>query len=48
VRYRHTVLDPGGSAPAAKLVEKFLGRPFTFAAYEKWLNEDENGQTSSQ
>jgi thimet oligopeptidase len=38
-RYRDAVLAPGGSAPAAKLVENFLGRPFTFDAYQAWLNE---------
>ena len=38
-RYRDAVLAPGGSAPAAKLVETFLGRPFSFAAYQAWLNE---------
>jgi thimet oligopeptidase len=38
-RYRNTVLAPGGSAPAAKLVENFLGRPFNFKAWEAWLNE---------
>ncbi|HET7224725.1 MAG TPA: M3 family metallopeptidase [Candidatus Eisenbacteria bacterium] len=38
-RYRQTVLAPGGSAPAAKLVENFLGRPFSFEAYRTWLNE---------
>ncbi len=38
-RYRDAVLAPGGSAPAAKLVENFLGRPFNFNAYEAWLNE---------
>ena len=38
-RYRDTVLAPGGSAPAAKLVENFLGRPFNFNAYQAWLNE---------
>ena len=38
-RYRDTVLAPGGSAPAAKLVENFLGRPFSFDAYQAWLNE---------
>jgi thimet oligopeptidase len=32
-------LAPGGSAPAAKLVENFLGRPFNFNAYQAWLNE---------
>jgi thimet oligopeptidase len=38
-RYREMVLAPGGSKPAAKLVEDFLGRPFNFAAWQKWLNE---------
>ena len=38
-RYRDTVLAPGGSLPAAKLVENFLGRPFNFEAYRNWMNE---------
>jgi thimet oligopeptidase len=38
-RYRKTVLAAGGSAPAAKLVEKFLGRPFGFESYQRWLDE---------
>jgi thimet oligopeptidase len=38
-RYRDTVLGAGGSAPAATLVEKFLGRPFNFNAYQAWLNQ---------
>ncbi len=37
-RYRDAVLAKGGSAPAAKLVESFLGRPFGFDAYQSWLN----------
>ena len=37
-RYRDAVLAAGGSAPAAKLVEDFLGRPYDFKAYEEWLN----------
>jgi thimet oligopeptidase len=32
------VLEPGGSRPAAQLVEAFLGRPHGFEAYEAWLN----------
>jgi thimet oligopeptidase len=36
-RYRDAVLVPGGSAPAATLVERFLGRPFGFDAWRKWL-----------
>jgi thimet oligopeptidase len=39
-RYRRTVLEAGGSAPAAELVRRFLGRPFSFDAYERWLNEE--------
>ena len=37
-RYRHDVLEPGGSKPAASLVTDFLGRPYGFKAYEDWLN----------
>ena len=33
-KYRETVLAPGGSKPAAKLVGDFLGRPFEFKAWE--------------
>jgi len=36
--YRQTVLEPGGSKPAATLVTDFLGRPYGFKAYEDWLN----------
>jgi thimet oligopeptidase len=39
-KYRRTVLEPGGSKPAAKLVEDFLGRPYSFKPYEAWLNGD--------
>ena len=37
-RYRDTVFTPGSSKPAAMLVQDFLGRPFTFDAWERWLN----------
>ena len=36
-KYRRAVLEPGGSKPAAQLVEDFLGRPFNFKAYQTWL-----------
>ena len=39
VRYRRMILEPGGSAPAARLVEDFLGRPFSFDAWRRWLEE---------
>jgi thimet oligopeptidase len=37
--YRRAVLDPGGSIEATKLVERFLGRPSQFDAYQHWLDE---------
>lgn len=36
-RYRDLVLKPGGSKDAKDLVEDFLGRSFSFDAFEKWL-----------
>jgi len=36
-RYRESILEPGGSAPAGELVQRFLGRPFGFEAFESWL-----------
>ena len=38
-RYRKLILERGGSAPAARLVEDFLGRPFTFDAWRRWLEK---------
>jgi len=40
-RYRHLVLEPGGSMPAAQLVHNFLGRDFNTKAYEAWLKAKE-------
>jgi thimet oligopeptidase len=37
MRYRRTVLDPGGSVSANDLVRNFLGRPQSFAAFQQWL-----------
>ena len=39
-RYREMVLNPGGSLPAAQLVENFLGRPFNLKAYQKYLQAE--------
>ncbi|GEL94094.1 M3 family metallopeptidase [Cellulomonas composti] len=36
-RYREEILAPGGTADAADLVERFLGRPREFDAFEAWL-----------
>jgi thimet oligopeptidase len=39
LRYRRLILERGGSAPAARLVEDFLGRPFSFDAWRRWLED---------
>lgn len=44
-RYRDEVLAPGGRRDAADLVAAFLGRPYSFAAFERWLNEVPVGRT---
>ena len=36
-RYREAVLEPGSSRPAARLIEDFLGRPYSTDAYRAWL-----------
>ena len=37
--YRDKVLVPGGTRDAADLVREFLGRPYDFAAYERFLRD---------
>jgi thimet oligopeptidase len=36
--YRDKILRPGGNKDAADLVADFLGRPFSFKSFEKWLD----------
>lgn len=38
-RYRDRVLAKGGTADAADLVKDFLGRDYSFAAFERYLSE---------
>jgi thimet oligopeptidase len=38
-RYLETVFAQGSAKPAATLVSEFLGRPFSFDAWERWLNQ---------
>jgi thimet oligopeptidase len=37
-KYRDSVLVPGGSKDAADLVKNFLGRPYGFESFKKWLD----------
>ena len=40
MRYRRSVLEPGGSRPGNLLVLDFLGREHSFTAFEKWVGEE--------
>lgn len=40
-RYRKTILEPGGSKPAAELVKDFLGREWNMDAFRAYLKEGE-------
>jgi thimet oligopeptidase len=46
-RYRDRVLAPGGSRDAADLVADFLGRPYDFTAFQRWLERDDEPVTAS-
>lgn len=37
--YREKILEQGGSQDAADMVEKFLGRDYSFEAFQRWLEK---------
>ena len=43
MRYRRTVLEPGGSKPGTELVRGFLGRPQNLEAFKQWMDEEFRG-----
>jgi thimet oligopeptidase len=44
MRYRKTVMEPGGSMSANDLVKNFLGRPQSYEAFRAWMNEEFAGK----
>jgi thimet oligopeptidase len=40
-KYRDKILVAGGTKPAADLVKDFLGRPYDFKAFERYLTTDQ-------
>jgi len=49
MRYRHVVLEPGGSMSANDLVKNFLGRPQNMTAFQHWMGEEfESGAASAR
>lgn len=48
MRYRRTVLEPGGSTSANDLVKNFLGRPQNMTAFQHWMEKEfETAPTSA-
>lgn len=37
-RIRNAVLEASGAKPTDDIVRDFLGRPYSFKAYEEWLD----------
>lgn len=44
LRYRRTVLEPGGSVSANDLVKNFLGRPQSMQALQRWMAAEFNAE----
>jgi thimet oligopeptidase len=40
MRYRKTVLEPGGSMPGKEIVQRFLGREQSLDAFIRWIGEE--------
>jgi thimet oligopeptidase len=40
MRYRQSILEPGGSKPGTQLIEDFLGRQQTMDAFAAWVGEE--------
>jgi thimet oligopeptidase len=40
MRYRKTVLEPGGSMPGKEIVQRFLGRSQSSDAFTNWIGEE--------
>jgi thimet oligopeptidase len=48
MRYRRTVLEPGGSVSANDLVKNFLGRPQNMTAFQQWMGKEFEGGPGSK
>ena len=47
MRYRHVVLEPGGTMSANDLVKNFLGRPQNMTAFQRWMSEEFAGSAGN-
>jgi thimet oligopeptidase len=46
MRYRQTILEPGGSKPGTQLIEDFLGREQKMDAFAQWVGEEFAGSSN--
>ena len=37
--YRHKILEQGCAVDAADMIKNFLGRDYSFDAFERWIQE---------
>jgi thimet oligopeptidase len=40
MRYRQSILEPGGSKPGTQLIKEFLGREQSMDAFAAWVGEE--------
>jgi thimet oligopeptidase len=40
LKYRKTVLEPGGTVPGKSIVQQFLGREQSIEAFSRWISEE--------
>jgi thimet oligopeptidase len=48
MRYRRSILEPGGSKPGAALIKDFLGRDQRMDAFADWVGEEFAGSVSAE
>src|SRR6202167_2783665 len=48
MRYRQTILEPGGSKPGTELIEAFLGREQKMDAFAEWVGEEFAGSPAGE
>ncbi|MEA3004917.1 MAG: thimet oligopeptidase [Acidobacteriaceae bacterium] len=48
MRYRRTILEPGGSKPGTQLIEDFLGRQQKMDAFAEWVGEEFAGSSAGE
>jgi thimet oligopeptidase len=48
MRYRRSILEPGGSKPGAALIKDFLGREQRMDAFADWVGEEFAGSVSAE